>query len=117
MATDDLAPLLAQVEALLRRHDCHDEAGQARFAQELWSRDPLAGRAELNGDAWWHGRNGIAAVDLAIAGGFTRAAREDAQTLREHLVALRDHLDAHGLDNEEAALQVRQFRKWTASHM
>ena len=116
-ATEDPGPLLAEIEALLRAHDCQREAEVVVFAGRLWSRNPIAACEELNSDTWWHGRDGVAAVDLAIAGGFTRGARDDARRLREALIVLREYLDAHALSNEEADLQVRQFRKWAASHM
>ncbi|MCP5137369.1 MAG: hypothetical protein H6981_11280 [Gammaproteobacteria bacterium] len=116
-AIEDLAPVLAEIDALLRRNGCHREAEVVVFAARLWARNPIAARDEMNGDDWWHGHHGIAAIDLAIAGGFTRVARDDAQRLRDALIELREHLDAHGLNNDEADLQVRQFRKWAASHV
>ena len=45
-ATEDPGPLLAEIEALLRAHDCQREAEVVVFAGRLWSRNPIAAREE-----------------------------------------------------------------------
>ena len=72
---------LAIAEQLLRRYGHVYEANQVAIVGRLFARDPAAACRALNHADWWDDRRSVASVDLALTGGFTGAARADAQAL------------------------------------
>ena len=59
----------------------------------------------------------MAAIDLAVEGGFTPKARQDAQALRSALIEVFTTMLAHGEQNVAGELIVSQFQKWMESHV
>ena len=107
---------LDQVERLLRTYHHVYGANLAALARATYAQDPRAACRMLNSDEWWDGRQSVAAIDLAVDGGFTPTARQDAQALRRALIEILTTMLAYGEENV-AELIVSQFQKWMESHV
>ena len=94
---------LAIAEQLLRRYGHVYEANQVAIVGSLFARDPAAACRALNHADWWDDRRSVASVDLALTGGFTGAARADAQALRAAGVSVRRH-DKHFSEDIDAVV-------------
>lgn len=108
---------LRQIESLLRDYGHTYEANLAAIAREAFGRDPVAACGLVNSGEWWDGSDSVAAIDLAVDGGFTPRARADAQALRGALVEVFTTLLAYGERNSAGELIVSQFQKWEESRM
>ena len=108
---------LNQAEKLLRDYGRNYEANLVAIALETFDRDPQAACREINSDEWWNGTAAVAAVDLAVAGGFTAKSRMDAQALRQALLVIFTTMRAYGEHNTAGEIVVSQFRKWRESHI
>ena len=108
---------LQRIETLLRAYGHTYEANLAAIAQTRFACDPLAGCRAVNNDEWWDDQHSLAAIDLAIDGGFTAQARSDAQTLRAALIEVYTTMLAYGERHPTGELEVAQFRKWMESHI
>ena len=108
---------LLDIERLLRRHGLVYQANLAEIAAATWARSPREACPLLLSDEWWGDHGSIAAVDLAVAGGFTPEARQDGKALRAALVEVfRELRDRAGTD-EHVDLVARHFHKWSVSGM
>jgi len=108
---------LERVEQLLRQYDRVYHANLAMLARQAAERDPRNALAQLDSDEWWGDAESVAAIDLAIGGGFSPQARRDAMALRQDLAELYQIMVDQGVHNEKGEIMVAQFRKWLASHM
>lgn len=108
---------LQQVETLMRDYGHTYEANLAAIAHEVFTRDPRAACRAINNDEWWENRRSVAAIDLAVDGGFTNEARLDALRLRSALIEIFTTMLAYGEHNDAGELIVSQFRKWQESHV
>jgi hypothetical protein len=108
---------LEQVESLLRDYGHVYEANLAAIAQATFERDPEAACRGINTEEWWNGADSLAAVDLAVEGGFTAQSRQDAMAYRAALSEIFDTMLASGERNEAGEIIVSQFRKWRESHI
>lgn len=108
---------LNRIEQLLRDHGHTYHANLAGIAAALYATDPHAACRAINSDEWWQGADSLAAIDLALSGGFTARARRDAHALRLALIEVFTTLLAHGEHNEAGEIVVSQFRKWLESHV
>lgn len=108
---------LETAERLLRDYRHHYEANLAAIARERFGHDPAGACRSINTDEWWNSRQSVAAVDLAVNGGFTPQARRDAQRLRQALVEIFTTMLAYGEHNAAGELIVSQFNKWTESRI
>ncbi len=108
---------LRQLEELLRRYGHVYEANQAAIARRTFERDPAAACRMMNSGEWWNDTQSIAAIDLAIDGGFTPEARTDAQTLRNALIEVYSIMTTFGEHNDAGEIIVSQFNKWAESHI
>jgi hypothetical protein len=108
---------LDQVETLLRRYGHAYEANLASIARRQFVQDPQAACRAINTSEWWEDRHSIAAVDLAIDGGFTPQARRDAQDLRSALTLIFTTMLAYGEQNDAGEIVVSQFQKWSESRI
>jgi hypothetical protein len=106
---------LERIERLLQAYGHVYAANHAAAARTLYRRDPEEAFRFVNGDDWWVGGDSIAAIDLAIDGGFSLRARRDARQLRADLVRLHGLAATRGQGHPTGALVVAQFRKWEAS--
>ena len=108
---------LTLIERLLRRHGHVYQANTAAIVRDTFASDPQAACQALNSDEWWNARDAIAAIDLAIDGGFSPRARADAQALRRALVTVFTTMRAYGERNATGELIVMQFQKWHESRI
>lgn len=108
---------LQTVERLLRGYGHTYQANLAAIALDAFASDPHQACRLINTDEWWNAPDSVAAVDLAIDGGFTPAARGDALALRRALVEIFTTLRAYGEHNVAGELVVTQFNKWIESHV
>jgi hypothetical protein len=108
---------LDQVERLLRDYGHNYEANLAAIARAAFERAPRAACRAINADEWWNGSRSLAAIDLAIEGGFTAQARRDAHDLRRALAEIFATMRASGEGNEAGEIVVSQFNKWIESHI
>ncbi|MGD8955907.1 MAG: hypothetical protein PVJ03_01145 [Chromatiaceae bacterium] len=108
---------LDQLERLLRAYNHVYAANLAAVARETYAQDPSAACRMLNSDEWWDSRQSVAAIDLAVDGGFTPMAREDAQALRRALIEVFTTMLAYGEENPAGEIIVSQFQKWMESHV
>lgn len=106
-----------EIERLLRHHGFVYQANLAGIAAATYTRSPREAYPVLLSDEWWGDRGSIAAVDLAVAGGFTPEARRDGQALRAALVAVFGELREVVDTDEHTALIARHFHKWSVSGM
>jgi hypothetical protein len=106
---------LGEIEALLRKYRHIYHANLAEIARQQWRRDPAAACRGLNSAGWWGKDDAVAALDLALDGGFSSEARRDGQALRRALVAVYEQMRAYGEPRAEAQIMVSQFRKWLSS--
>ena len=108
---------LAQLEGLLRDYGHVYEANLAAIVIETYGTDPGAACRLLNSDEWWDDSRSVAAIDLAVDGGFTAQARDDARRLRSALAAILATMQDFGEQNATGELIVAQFHKWAESHI
>lgn len=108
---------LEQTEQLLRQYGHNYEANLASIARATFARDPVAACRSLNTEEWWDNRRSVAAIDLAVDGGFTPQARQDALLLRQALITVFGTMLAYGEHNDAAEIIVSQFHKWMESHV
>jgi len=108
---------LERIERLLRKYGQVYHANLAMLAVKEEAREPGSGLSQLSSDEWWGDAESVAAIDLAIAGGFSPEARRDAAALRTDLVELYQLMADHGLHNEKGEIMAAQFRKWLASQI
>ncbi len=108
---------LRRTERLLRDYGHVYRANLAAIALDLFRRDPAAACRTINSEEWWEGSESVAATDLAVDGGFTTQAREDAWALRQALVEIFTTMLAYGEQNTAAEIIVAQFEKWRESHV
>lgn len=108
---------LQHIEDLLRRYDHVYEANQVGIVREAFKRDPETACHMVNSDDWWNDTQSIAAIDLAIDGGFTGDARRDAQALRTALIEVYTTMESYGEHNDAGEIIVSQFNKWVESHI
>ncbi len=108
---------LGRVEQLLRKYGQVYHANLAMLAAAAVERDLDAGVSQLDSDEWWGDADSVAAIDLAIAGGFSPEARRDAAILRRELAEAYQLMVDHGVHNEKGEIMAAQFRKWLASHI
>jgi len=109
--------VLDQAEQLLRRYGHVYEANLAAIAHRTFAKDPLAACRAINSEEWWDSRDSVAAIDLAVDGGFTADARRDAQSLRRALIEIFMTMRAYGEHNATGEIIVSQFEKWFDSHV
>ena len=115
-----IAPMdkaLETIETLLRKYGHVYQANLAEIARTRWAQDPNDACRAVNNADWWDDRDSIAAVDLALDGGFSAQARADGQALRQALIRVYEYMQAYGQHNAEAELMVSQFNKWLTSHI
>jgi hypothetical protein len=105
------------LEQLLRQYGHIYEANLAAIARAEFDSDPEAACREINRDEWWNDRRSVAALDLAVDGGFTAPARRDAQALRQALIEVFATMRAYGEHNAAAEIVVAQFHKWIESRV
>jgi hypothetical protein len=108
---------LTEIEVLLRQYEHVYHANLASTAKDAEEREIGAGLRQLNSDEWWGDSDSVAAVDLAISGGFTPEARRDAARFRKRLTELYQFMVDHDLHHEKGEIVVAQFKKWLASHV
>ncbi|MCG6966112.1 MAG: hypothetical protein LJE59_06355 [Chromatiaceae bacterium] len=108
---------LEQTERLLRDYGRTYEANLVSIAHAAFQRDPKAACRAINTAEWWDSSRSLAAIDLAVEGGFTPAARRDAQALREALIQIFTTMLAYGEHNDAGEIIVSQFRKWLQSRV
>lgn len=108
---------LADIESLLRRYGHDYEANLATIAARTFDGDPQAGCHAVNTTEWWESAHSVAAIDLAVSGGFTVQARQDAQLLRAALIKVFCTLRAYGERNDTGEIIVSQFQKWAESRV
>jgi hypothetical protein len=108
---------LSEIEDLLRRYGHIYQANLAMLAREQLARSPEDACRAVNDDAWWGGSDSIAALDLALSGGFSPEARRDGQRLRSALIEVYKTMKGYGQHNTRAELYTAQFQKWLTSHM
>jgi hypothetical protein len=85
------------------------------IARDQFARSALDGCRTLNDDAWWGGRDSIAAIDLAVEGGYSDEARRDAKRLRVALIEIYTVMKDVGEINERAEIATSQSIKWVVS--
>lgn len=112
-----LTNALTEIETLLRAYGHVYGANLAMIARETFAHDPLAACAALDDPDWWGGRDSIAAMDLALDGGFSPEARADGQRLRAALVEVCSTMKGYGIENEQAEIVTAQFVKWRSSQV
>lgn len=108
---------LDQLERLMRQYGHTYEANLAAIARARFMQDPRDACRAINSDEWWHDSRSVAAIDLAVDGGFTPAARRDAQALRQALIEIFTTMRAYGEHNDAGEIMVSQFRKWAESRI
>jgi hypothetical protein len=108
---------LTEIEALLRKYEHVYQANLAMTARDAEEREAGAGLRQLDSDEWWGDSDSVAAVDLAITGGFTPEARRDAATFRKLLTELYQVMVDHDLHNEKGEIMAAQFKKWLVSQV
>lgn len=108
---------LLTAEKFLRDAGYVYAANQAAIAAEAFLHDPQKAFRMLNTAEWWGDKESVAAIDLAIDGGFSPQARRDAATLREALIEIFSTMLAYDEHNETGEIIVSQFRKWRESHV
>ena len=108
---------LERTEGLLRHYGHVYEANLAAIARALFERDPKAACQAINTEEWWDSAASVAAIDLAVDGGFTMQARRDAQAFRQALTEIFGTMLAYGENNAAAEIIVSQFEKWRESHI
>ena len=108
---------LTLVEELLRGYGHTYEANLAAIARSVFDQDPKAACHEINSSEWWSDSQSVAAIDLAIDGGFTPQSRQDARSLRQALIEIFTTMLAYDEHNEAGELIVSQLRKWMESHI
>jgi hypothetical protein len=108
---------LSLVEELLRQYGHPYQANLAMIAREQFARAPQEVCRRLNDEEWWGGSDAIAAVDLALIGGFSAEARRDGQRLRAALIEVYATMKGYGQHNAQAELFTSQFQKWLTSHI
>jgi len=108
---------LRTVEQLLRKYRHTYQANLAMIAREHLAQNPRQVCQELNDDEWWGGNDSIAAMDLAVDGGFSAEARADGQRLRTALIELYRTMKTYGEYHEQAELATSQFTKWLSSRI
>jgi hypothetical protein len=108
---------LRTVETLLRKYGHTYQANLAMIAREQFMASPQAGCRVLNDDEWWGGSDSVAAVDLAVDGGFGAQAREDAKRLWGALIEIYATMKAYGKSHPQAEIVTAQFNKWLTSHV
>ena len=113
----DILEALERTEELLRNYGHAYEANLAVIARALFERDPKAACHAINTEEWWDKATSVAAIDLAVDGGFTAQARRDAQALRQALTEIFGTMLAFGEHNTTAEIIVSQFEKWRESHI
>lgn len=109
--------ILARIAALLRQYEYITEANLAEWLQQQSIEDLPAVCKLMNNSDWWGEKDSIAAIDLALDGGFNRQAREDGQALRRALIELYEIMKSNGEANSQGELVISQFNKWLTSHM
>ncbi len=110
---DDLATL----ETLLRRYGQDYQASVVAATRHAWRTDRPLALERLAGPDWWEAPDSVAAVDLAVAGGFSPAARADHDRFLQALLRVHEQMTRAGARNPRAGLLVAEFRKWLASGM
>ena len=108
---------LTTIENLLRRYGHVYHANLAEVARQRFANEPAAACKAINNPDWWDGSEAIAAIDLAVDGGFTSEARQDAATLRAALTTVLTTMKAWGEINPTGEIAVCQFQKWQASQV
>lgn len=108
---------LEQVERLLRDYGHVYEANLAAIACATFERDPGAVCRDINSEEWWNNTGSLAAIDLAVEGGFTAKARRHAQAYRAALSEIFETMLASGEQNEAGEIIISQFHKWMESHI
>ena len=108
---------LIEIEALLRKYEHVYHANLAMTLRDAEEREPGAGLRQLDSDEWWGDSDSVAAIDLAITGGFTPEARRDAAPFRRLLTELYQVMVDHDLHNEKGEIMAAQFRKWLVSQV
>ena len=108
---------LAQAEQLLRQYGHVYEANLAAIARAAFEKDPRVACRSINTEEWWGGSRSLAAIDLAVDGGFAADARRDAQRLRQALIEIFTTMRAYGEYNAAGEIVVSQFQKWMDSHV
>jgi hypothetical protein len=108
---------LSLIEGLLRDYGHAYQANLAMIARERFACAPQEACRILNDAEWWGGPDAIAAVDLALSGGFSAQARRDGQRLRAALIEVYTTMKGFGEHNGQAELVTSQFQKWLSSHI
>lgn len=108
---------LSLIEDLLRQYGHIYQANLVMIARERFVHAPQEACRLMNDAEWWGGSGAVAAVDLALSGGFSAEARQDGQRLRAALIDVYANMKGFGVENEQAALMTSQFRKWLSSHI
>jgi hypothetical protein len=68
---------LAQIARLLRSCGRTYEANLTAIARNAFERDPRAVCQARNSEEWWSGTHSLAAIDLAMDGGYTGRSLQD----------------------------------------
>jgi hypothetical protein len=108
---------LHTIETLLRDYGRVYEANLAGIAYAGWCSDPHAACRAINCAEWWESADSVAAIDLAVEGGFTPGARRDAQRFRAALTEVLATMLAYGQHNRTGEIVVSQFQKWDESRI
>lgn len=109
--------LFDELETLLRKYQHVYQANLAMTAGEAEQRAPGSGIQQMDSEEWWGNSKSVAAIDLAIDGGFTPESRRDAAALRKALVELYQLMADQGLSNDQGEIMAAQFKKWLASQV
>lgn len=108
---------LEQIEQLLRSCGHTYEAKLAAIARNAFERDRKAACRALKSNEWWSSSRSLAAIDLAMNGGYTTRSRQDSQALRRSMIEIFTTMRAYGEHNESAEILVSQFHEWLGSRI
>ena len=108
---------LAEIEDLLHRYGQDYQASVVAATRHAWADDRPLALQRLTSPEWWETPDSVAAVDLAIAGGFSPQARADHDRFLRALIDVYEQMTRAGAINPRAELVVAEFRKWLASGM
>lgn len=108
---------LQTIESVLRDYGHQYHANLAAIARQRFASEPRAACRLVNSAEWWEDADSLAAIDLAVDGGFTARARLDASRLRGALGEVMMTMLAYGERNDTGEILVAQFQKWDESRV
>lgn len=113
----DIHKNLQSEESLLRKYNLTLEANTVATVINLLGHDNKSTYEKLINEYWWIGKDAVAEVDLAIAGGFTAQVRQDQDTFQKLVIELYQQLEEEGYESKHAQLVTSQYHKWLVSRM